>query len=273
MSKKLLLIGLSSILLAGCQDAFNAIAEEPAQEDPFARPAKIETARKVAFSFYKTFPGVTEASRNSILAFRVPGQIEELPIRAGQVLKKGDIIAKLDDTPYKNVVTQRQASYDLAKIQLTRTESLFEKKHVAKAALDTAKASFSGAEVALKMAKEDVGYTVLHAPFDGVAARIDVERYQNVKAGATVIQFQGRENIDIVFNVPEKLLLLFNPIESALKPAFEVRFDALPEKPFTALYKEHDSLPDAVTRSFKVTATMPVPKDISASMSALTSLD
>ncbi len=65
-----------------------------------------------------------------------------------------------------------------------------------------------------------------------------------------------------MFNVPERLLLLFHPIESALKPAFEIRFDALPEKRFTAFYKEHDALPDAVTRSFKVTATMPVPKEL-----------
>ncbi|WP_171022143.1 efflux RND transporter periplasmic adaptor subunit [Cohaesibacter sp. CAU 1516] len=264
MLRKLLLIGLSALALAGCKDGvFDAIAEEPVQEDPFARPAKITTASKVAFSFYKTFPGVTAASRNSILAFRVAGQISELPIHAGQILKEGDVIAKLDDTPYKNVVAQRQATFDLAQIQLTRTESLFEKKHVAKAALDTAKATFSGAEVALKMAKEDVGYTVLHAPYDGVIAKVNVERYQNVAAGAAVIQFQGRDDIDIVFNVPEKLLLLFNPISNSLGLAFEVRFDALPDQKFLATYKEHDALPDAVTRSFKVTATMPVPKELS----------
>lgn len=263
MIRKLLMIGLSTLILAGCKDGvFDAIAEEPVQEDPFARPAKIATARKVAFTFYKTFPGVTAASRNSILAFRVGGQISDLPIHAGQQLKKGDVIAKLDDTPYRNVVAQRQATFDLAKIQLTRTESLFEKKHVAKAALDSAKATYAGADVALKMANEDVGYTVLHAPYDGVVAKVNVERYQNVAAGASIVQFQGHDNIDIVFNVPEKLLLLFNPLNNPLRPAFEIRFDALPSKHFTALYKEHDALPDSVTRSFKVTATMPTPKEL-----------
>ena len=263
MFKQLLVIGLSTLLLTGCKDGlFDAIADEPLQEDPFARPAKIEAARKVAFSFYKTFPGVTEASRNSVLAFRVPGQIEALPVRAGQILKKGDVIAKLDDTHYKNVVAQQQAAFDLAQIQLTRTQSLFEKKHVAKAALDAAQSNFASAEVDLKMAKEDADYTLLRAPYDGVVARIDVERYQNVTAGAPVIQFQGRKNIDIVFNVPERLLLLFSPVGDSLNLGFDVRFDALPDRHFTALYKEHDALPDAVTRSFRVKATMPVPQEL-----------
>lgn len=182
MMKQIAILGLGAVLLTGCNDInFTANAQEPA-EDPFARPAKIAIARKADFRLYKTFPGVTEASRNSVLAFRVAGQIEKLPARAGQVLSKGSLIAQLDQTPYLNVVADRQARFDLAKTRLTRTESLFTKKHVAKAALDEAKSNFAAAEVALKMAKDDLSYTRLVAPYDGVVAKISVERFQNVKA-------------------------------------------------------------------------------------------
>ncbi|WP_373236442.1 efflux RND transporter periplasmic adaptor subunit [Cohaesibacter celericrescens] len=261
MIKKLMLIGFSALLLAGCNsDIFSAVAEEAVVEDPSARPAKIATARKIAFNDNKIFPGVTEASRNSVLAFRVAGQITELKVHAGQTLKEGDVIAELDETPYLNVVAAKQATYDLANTQLVRTQALFDKKHVAKAALDTAKSTFSAAEVALKMAKEDLGYTKLYAPYDGVVAQTNVERYQNVAAGTQIVQYQGLENIDVVFNVPEKIFLMFNPQKFLSMPSFEVRFDALPGKRFTALYKEHDELPDTVTRSFKITATMPRPE-------------
>ena len=276
MFKKLLLIGLSALLLSGCNDGiFSAQAVEPEAEDPFARPAKIAIARQVAFSLYKTFPGVTEASRNSVLAFRVAGQVDTLPVHAGQILKTGDVIARLDETPYLNVMAAKQATYHLAQTQLTRTEALFEKKHVAKAALDTAKSNFSAAEVALKMAKEDVGYTTLAAPYDGVIAKIDVERYQNVAAGIQVVQYQDNDNVDIVFNVPEKLFLIFNPTKMVIKPKIEIRFDALPDQVFPARYKEHDALPDVVTRSFKVTVTMPQPNELTVlpGMSVTVSVD
>ena len=264
MIKKIAMIGLSAMVLTGCNDGlFDAFAVDAKKEDQFARPAKIATAKKVAFNFSKTFPGVTEASRSSVLAFRVAGQIDELPVLSGQVLKEGDIIARLDDTPYRNVVVTRQASFDLAKTQLERTEALYKKKHVAKAVLDEAKSNFAAAEVALKIAREDVGYTTLKAPFDGEIARIDAERFQNISAGAPVIQFQGMKNIDIAFNIPEKLLLMFNPSKNVPLPIFEIAFDAHPEQKFIAKYKEHDALPDPVTRSFQVTATMPRPTELS----------
>ena len=263
MFKKFALVGLAALALAGCDDSlFSANAVEQQNEDPFARPAKIAIAAKTAFSLKKTFPGVTEASRNSVLAFRVAGQIDDLPVNAGQRLKEGELIARLDDTPYLNVVASRQATFDLARTRLTRTESLFEKKHVAKAALDEAKSNFASAEVALKIAKEDVGYTELRAPFDGEVARIDVERFQNVGAGTPVIQFHGNKNIDFVFNVPERLFLLFNPSKVVVHPTVDVIFDSQPDRKFTATYKEHDGLPDPVTRSFKVKATMAQPDDL-----------
>ena len=260
MIKKLALIGLLALSLAGCNDSFfSAKAVEQDDVDQTSRPAKIAEAKKVSFSLHKTFPGVTEASINSVLAFRVAGQISALPVLAGQVLKEGDLIAKLDKTPYVNVVTARQADYDLAKAQLTRTKELFAKNHVAKAALDTAEATFSSAEVALKTAREDVGYTKLLAPYDGVVAKTEVERYQNVAAGAPIVQYNGNKDIDIVFNVPESLFLNFSPSKMISKPKVAVRFDALPGKVFDAQYKEHEGLPDAVTRSYKVTVTMPQP--------------
>ena len=260
MIKKLALIGLLALTLAGCNDSFfSAKAVEQDDVDQTSRPAKIAEAKKVSFSLHKTFPGVTEASINSVLAFRVAGQISALPVLAGQVLKEGDLIAQLDKTPYVNVVTARQADYDLAKAQLTRTKELFAKNHVAKAALDTAEATFSSAEVALKTAREDVGYTKLLAPYDGVVAKTEVERYQNVAAGAPIVQYNGNKDIDIVFNVPESLFLNFSPSKMISKPKVAVRFDALPGKVFDAQYKEHEGLPDAVTRSYKVTVTMPQP--------------
>nr|WP_321457440.1 efflux RND transporter periplasmic adaptor subunit [uncultured Cohaesibacter sp.] len=260
MTKKIMLIGLMALLLTGCNNVFSsADADENAVDNSSARPAKIATARQVAINLPKSFPGVTKASRNAILSFRVDGQIEDFPVRSGQILKKGDLIARLDDTPYRNVVAAQQAAYDLAKISLERTKTLYEQAHVAKSTLDTATTNYSSAEAALKSAKDNVHYTSLFAPFDGVVAKTNVERYQTVSAGTSIIQFQDVKDIDIEFSVPEKLFLRFNPSKLAVMPKLNIQFDALPDKTFVATYKEIDTIPDSVTRSYKVTVTMPRP--------------
>ncbi|WP_316859589.1 efflux RND transporter periplasmic adaptor subunit [uncultured Cohaesibacter sp.] len=277
MIKKLALITLVALSLTGCNDKLfsSANAIERAAEDPTARPAKIVTAHQVALKLPKSFPGVTKASNNAELSFRIAGQVDTLPVRAGQILKKGDLIAELDDTPYRNVLAAKEASYDLAKVSLERTEQLFEKNHVAQAALDSAKSTFESAQADLKAAQDNIGYTRITAPFSGIVAKTYVERYQTVSAGTSIAKFQSNEGVDVEFNVPEKLFLRFNPKKLALLPKIEVRFDALPDRAFEATYKEINTVPDSVTRSYKVTITMPSPEEITVfpGMSVSASVD
>ncbi|WP_319410296.1 efflux RND transporter periplasmic adaptor subunit [uncultured Cohaesibacter sp.] len=277
MTKHFMLIGLMAILLSGCNNSLfsSADANEGVVEDPNARPAKIATAQRVALSLPKAFPGVTKASKKAILSFRVDGQIEDFPVHAGENLKEGDLIARLDDEPYRNVVASQQAAYDLAKISLERTQKLFEKEHVAKSTLDSAQSTFTAAEAALKSAKDNVKYTELSAPFDGIVAQTYVERYQTVSAGTQIVQFLGTNDIDVEFNVPEKLFLRFNPKKLAVYPNLAIQFDSLPGKSYEASYKEIDTIPDSVTRSYAVTVTMPRPDDLTVfpGMSVTASID
>ena len=264
MSKKMILIGLMALVLSGCNENIFAAADanEPPLEDATARPAKIATAHRTALSLPKSFPGITTASRKAILSFRIDGQIESFPVHAGQILKQGDLIARLDAEPYRTVVTSRKASFDLAKINLERTKTLLEQKHVAQSTFDTAETNFTAAKAALKAAQDDVAYTELRAPFDGVVAKTYVERYQTVEAGTQIAQFLGTTDVDVEFNVPENLFLRFNPRKLKVMPTLNIRFDALPDKSYKAFFKEIDTIPDTVTRSYKVTVTMPRPDEL-----------
>ncbi|MCT4654411.1 MAG: efflux RND transporter periplasmic adaptor subunit [Cohaesibacter sp.] len=246
--------------LAACEEKAEAPAQMSTKE--VVRPAKIAVATSSLYSLGKSFPGTTEASRKSTLAFRVSGQILEFPVKAGQVVKKGDLIARLDDTPFMNVLNDRQAKFDFAKTELERNKSLFEKKHVSKSALDRFQANYTAAAVALKQAQDDVGYSKLTAPYDGVIAQTLTENYQNILAKEAIVQFQGNQNIDIVFAVPERLFLHISREKAAQNNAVKVTFDGFAGREFDAYYYEHESIPDAATRSFKVTMRMPIPKDL-----------
>jgi len=249
------LVGL--LLLIGCDDT----ADETTTKTEVVRPAKIVVVKSEKQAQFKTFPGVTEAAKKSVLAFRVSGKIVELPVLAGQKLKKGDLIARLDQTDFKNTVAERQATFDLAKVDLSRQKTLYQKQHVAKSKLDASQSTFSAASAGLKQANDNLAYTRLTAPFDGVVSRVDVKNFQNVQAGTVIIQFQDDTEIEVIFNVPESLFLRLNE-NNTNEGRLKVRFDALPGQEFDALYREHDLLPDTTTRSFKVTAVMPIPKDL-----------
>lgn len=235
--------------------------EEIIDKADLVRPAKVAIATSKMQEHNRVFPGVTEATRRSTLAFRVSGQVIELPIRAGKLIKEGDLIARIDDATYRNNLSDRKAKYQLAKTELSRQKTLFEQKHVAKSRLDEAYSNFEAAQAAYQLAKDDLSYTQLTAPYDGLVSRIDIDNFQNVQAKEAIVQFQGAKEIDVVFNVPESLFLQLNK-DNTNDGHVLVRFDSMPERPFDAFYREHETLPDATTRSFKVTVSMPLPSDL-----------
>ncbi|SCA57528.1 Multidrug ABC transporter [Candidatus Terasakiella magnetica] len=255
--KTFMMLAATAFLLSACGDD-EAVQDKKAD---IVRPAKIALVIDRTAQHEKVFPGVTEATRRSTLAFRVNGQIIDLPVRAGQLIKQGETIARLDDASYQNTLTDRHAKYQLAKTEFDRQKVLFKQKHVAKSRLDEARSTFEAAQASYKLAKDDLSYTKLVAPYDGMISRIDIDNFQNIQAKEPIVEFQGAKEIDVVFNVPESLFLKLNKNNTNGGHVL-VKFDSMPEKTFDAWYREHETVPDATTRSFKVTVSMPRPKGL-----------
>lgn len=246
-----------AVLLTGCgpENSKDSRAEPP------VRPVKISVVNIADNTGAKNFPGITEAARKSTLTFRVSGLVQELLVKAGQSLKKGDLIARLDERQYRNIVNDRQAKYDLAKAQFERRKHLMEKQHVSQSVVDEFKANLDAAAAALDTARQDLRHTMLKAPYSGIVAQVHIDNFQNIQAGAPVIELQGEKNINIVFNVPE-YLFLEGQRKSADDIRFRVSFNSRPDLSFIAKYHKHDSIPDPATRSYRAVLKMPLPEKV-----------
>jgi len=124
---------------------------------------------------------------------------------------------------------------------------------------DQTASELKSARAALKQARDNLRYTRLVAPFDGVVARVDVDNHQAVTAKTPVIQLQVDEQLDIRFSVPESLISQLKLIED---PAMiesvcgVVRFSAHPDRIYHACHKEHESVPDPLTRNYSAVFTL-----------------
>lgn len=102
----------AALVLSACNNTETAI---PDSRGEIARPAKIVAVLSDGISVLRTFPGTLEATKRADLAFRVGGQLIELPAQAGLAVKEGDLLARLDESDFQNTLKERQARYDLAK--------------------------------------------------------------------------------------------------------------------------------------------------------------
>jgi RND family efflux transporter MFP subunit len=165
----------------------------------------------------RRFPGVIEAVDTSSLSFEVGGNTREVLVDVGARVKAGDVLASLDDTPFKLNVDAAEAEVSRTKANLAekktdfdRQDTLYKKEWVSKAAFDQAKAAYDSAasEVSyatskLNLARRDLEKTVLRAPFDGVIAAREAEPFQEVARGQKIFDVYIEGAMQVRLSVPE----------------------------------------------------------------------
>ena len=252
------LIFLTSLIsLSGCTD------KAPENRAEVIRPAKMTIVGDPLAGAQRSYPGQVEAGNRSEQSFRVAGELTRLPAKAGKRVKKGELLAQLDPSDYKLRVDEQQARYDLAKVTFDRTEKLVKQQLIPRSDFDKAKSNLLGAEADLKLARANLKYTELRAPFDGVISRVDVKNHETIRRNQVILVIQTIDNIDITFNLSENVL---SKIKKGRGRKFhpKVIFDAYPDKTYEASIKEFDTEADPQTSSYKITLSMPSPKEFIA---------
>lgn len=241
----------SAALLTGCQkEKTEAIQAE------VVRPVKLSTIGHQSVSI-RYFPAEFVASDETDLAFRVSGQLEQLPVIQGQIVQQGSLLAALDDEDFKLNVSQRQTAYELSKLKFDRISAMVKQKAATQAQLDEVETALKQAETALQQAKNQLAYSMIKAPFDGVIAKVYADNFEFVSATAPIVKLESAEQIDVRFQIPEDLVSRIQRNKTGYQPT--VLIDSLPGVKFSASYKEHSTNPDPSTKGYDVTLTMPRP--------------
>ncbi|WP_262500957.1 efflux RND transporter periplasmic adaptor subunit [Pseudohalioglobus sediminis] len=256
---------VASALLGGCG---KAQVELP---PPASRPVKLFTVGGGSEDAVRTFPGRVDATQRAELAFRVSGQLRELLVKEGDLVKKDQVLARLDPTDYAIVVEDRRAAYDNARRNFERGKDLIEDGNISRLDFDRMEAEFRSASAALNAAEQDLEYTVLTAPFSGRIASRNVENFEEVLARQTVIWLQNIDELDVIINLPESVVRSVRDEpgedtdlrrgETAGAVRAYARFDGRDDRQFVLRPKEIATKADDQTQTFRTTFTMDAPTD------------
>lgn len=258
----------ASLLLAGCDQAAT-----PQEQAP--RLVKLFTVEDPAGERLREFPARLKATEEAELSFRIGGQLKSLEVLQGQDVKRGQLIASIEDTDQRLRVRDRQATYDLANAQFKRIAQLLKRQMISRSEYDQRKAALDSASAALSLARQELDYTRILAPFDGVAANTHVDNFQVVQAKQPIVTLQSGDSLDVLFQMPENLLTNLRSREDSVGYHPSVLLDSLPGREFEAVYKEHSTQPDPKTLTYQVTLSMPRPEGLNLlpGMSATVKID
>jgi RND family efflux transporter MFP subunit len=170
----------------------------------------------------------------------VSGKIVGKRVSEGQRVKKGDIIARIDDRDYKNALASSQAAYQVALASHKRLEKLYKEKVSTQSQLDDIVARVRTGKAALDNAALALERCAIRAPFDGVVNRFYIEAGQYLGVADPVAEVLQLDRVKIEVGIPESDVDKVRRLEH-----FTVKIDALGGRCFPGtrhyLYKNSDS--------------------------------
>ncbi len=226
----------------------------------------------------RTYTGIAQSDKVINLSFRSSGIITLFDMRLGQQVKRGELLAQLDNVAARLSYEQSLASLSSAESQMKtsklsydRIRSLYEKGSAslsdfenAKNAYQNAENSFESAQRSVAIQQDQINYGYIYAPEDGVISNINAEVGENASPGQQVAVLNAGDKITIELGMPENII---NSVEIGLD--VDLRFSALPDQVFNGKVTEVSPALDRNTSTYPIKVTlMETDENVKAGMAA-----
>ncbi len=263
---------VSSLFLASLCLALDGPTGPETLDPAEARGVVLERVAMTPVTTGRRYPGTVKASRTAKLAFRVAGPLARVNVKPGDAVKQGQVLMQIDPQDYADKIRVLEAQkagvvsqLDTANLDFERIETLFNKKVIPEVDYDHAKnsvrnlaSSVAAIDAQLLIARHQLAYTSLRAPYDAIITAQLIENYEMVQPGRVVVGLHAIDPLEIEIKVPENEIISHGPRRGAAALA---SFPARPDRHFQVLLSEWNTDADPITRTYAMVFTLAAPKD------------
>lgn len=217
----------------------------------------VDTVKPSLFKHYIEVQGDLATDENILMYSEISGVIEELPIKKGQSVTKGQILARLDDGGLKNQLAQMQTQKSLAKTTFERQGRLWAENIGSEMQYLEAESNYQSAKSAVAQIERQLNKATIRAPFSGVVDELLVEQGELSMPGQTpILRLVSLNHLYIDASIPENYL-------SAVKTGSEVEVSIRSiNEVFPAKVSQVGSHINAENRTFKTRIQIPQKIDL-----------
>lgn len=259
--------GTRLIVLVFAGFMLTACGEEAVPETKeIVRPVKLMTIGQDSEGLILEYPGKVSATQSVELGFEVPGKIVELPISDGIMVKKGDLLGRLDDSDYQAARDSAEARRKASRSAYERAKRIFDQGAGSQAEVDDKLRDIDVARQELKTAQKSLNDTRLEAPFSGRVSKKIADNFQNVQAKQEILLLEDISSLEIDVNVPEQDFVRLKPgltIEQRNEHLnAEIEVSTMQGRRFPARLVSFETTADPVTSTYRATLAFDTPDDV-----------
>lgn len=175
-----------------------------------------------------SLPAVVEPWLELAVMAEVRGKVVQKAVEEGAKVKKGDLIAVIDERDYVNAYNSAKALYETAKASYDRCSELYKAELATKSQIDTARANMENARASMDIADLSVQRCRIHAPFTGILNNVYFEKDQYINVGDRLAELIEMDRVKVNVGIPESDVGAVRKLDS-----FDISFDALGDKTIT----------------------------------------
>lgn len=257
-------IGLSLLLVAACgqEQEPSRLGEVPPATavQPAIQAAVIEV--KIAqVPVMVEVTGQVTALYQATLASRIQGTIDNLLVREGSPVRKGQTLVVLDNRDLQAELARVTAELDNADAHQARMKELYRKDAVSKQELENATRAFRVAEAGRKAVLAQLSYTVVKAPFDGVITEKHVEAGELASPGQPLLKMEDPKRLRLEATVAESDIRIVS-----VGASVPVVIDALGPDPVKGRVSQILPAGDPQTHTFTMKVELPETAGVKSGM-------
>jgi len=222
--------------------------------DPQERVPNISTftVKEDVFNHFVELQGNVSTKQNLIIYPEYSGILTRVYVKEGQRVSKGQTLAKIDDGGLSQQIAQLQIQAELAKTTFERQERLWNQKIGSEIQYLQAKSTYEAQEQAVSQLKQQIGKTIVRAPFSGTIDDVITEQGSVVAPGQSqLFRIVNLKNMYIEADVPERYISDVIPGKNVY-----VEFPIL-GKSIEAKVRQAGNFINPANRTFKIEVAVP----------------
>jgi membrane fusion protein (multidrug efflux system) len=198
-----------------------------------------------------TAVGSISPVQGAMISAELAGTVAEINFQSGSLVKKGEVLLKLDASAEEAQLRSAVADAELAKNDLDRARDLSARKVISAAEFDAAQSKYAQKKAAVENMQSVIDKKQIRAPFDGTAGIRAVNPGQMVKVGDALVSLQALGQVFVDFSLPQQQLA---DVKTGL--TVKVTTDAVPDREFEGTLTAVNSSIDPATRNVSLQATL-----------------
>ena len=196
---------------------FCALTATAGNAAPTAKAEALPTIVVKQHTVAKTFPveSLVEAVHQATVGAQISGRILEVKADAGQQVKKGEVLMRIDAREAEEAARAADAQYANAKLNYERNKSLKDQKFVSQAAVDKAKSDYDAAAANRAAASASQSHGTVVSPMTGIVARRHAEMGDMATPGKPLFIIYEPGSLRVTASVPQYRLKDMRGVKAA----------------------------------------------------------